>query len=486
VLLARDVTLAREVDRMKTDFIATVSHELRTPLTSVLGFAKLARSKIDVVGPHVAPEHRKAQRAIRQVRGNLDIIVSEGVRLSELINDVLDISKMEAGRVDWNTDPIEPAELITHAINVTTALFERGGVDCLVDIEDELPVIEGDRDRLLQVVINLVSNAAKFTREGSVTIAVRTVVAGVEFSVTDTGPGIAAVDHVAIFERFKQSSSDTLTDRPNGTGLGLPISKHIVEHHGGRIWVESALGVGSRFAFTLPAPHTTRGPSALSNPAFLQALLARVNDVYPRTDDTSADILVVDDDASVRALLQQILTDAGHHVRLAADGMAAVDEVRRTRPDLLVLDVLMPGLSGFDVAALLRADPATEALPILVLSVLRDQERGVRIGVDRYLTKPVDGDVLVGTVDRLLERVNGPRRVLVVDDDGAQALALQGLLEAEGSVVVGRSTADAMVARAHDLQPDLVVVSSPESGALEALRNDPALAAVKVVVLVGD
>jgi PAS domain S-box-containing protein len=252
VIIVRDITSEKEVDRMKTDFISTVSHELRTPLTSVIGFAKLIKKKfVDVLVPQITSDDRKVQKAVTQISDNLTVIVSEGERLTALINDVLDIAKMEAGKVEWKKDPFSVAELIDRATAATTSLFEQKGLTVIKDIEDGIPYLVGDRDRLIQVVINLLSNAVKFTDCGSVTCRAKREDKEIIVSVTDSGIGIACDDLPKVFEKFKQVG-DTLTNKPEGTGLGLPICREIVEHHGGRIWAESCMGKGSTFAFALP------------------------------------------------------------------------------------------------------------------------------------------------------------------------------------------------------------------------------------------
>lgn len=266
LVIVRDVTSEKEVARMKDDFISTVSHELRTPLTSVLGFTKVIRKKLDeVVFPQLPATDAKTERAVRQVSDNIGIIVSEGERLTALINDVLDLSKMEAGKIDWKPQPCMMAEILEQAAAATASLFENKGLELIKDITPGLPLISCDRDRILQVVINLLSNALKFTDSGSVTVRVNNGIDGitdmdglignsqdsVTVSIIDTGIGIADKDRKDVFEKFKQVG-DTLTDRPKGTGLGLPICKQIVEYHGGKIWVESRPGEGSIFSFVLP------------------------------------------------------------------------------------------------------------------------------------------------------------------------------------------------------------------------------------------
>ncbi len=246
---------AEEANRAKSAFLNTVSHELRTPLTSVVGFAKLIKKRLtEVMLPALAGADAKVERASRQVSENVDIIVAEGERLTTLINDVLDLAKIESGKVEWHMQPVAVGEIITRAIAATTSLSGAKGLGVHTEI-DELPTVVGDPDRLIQVVINLLSNAIKFTATGSITCRAHRVDGAIQVSVTDTGSGIALEDQPKIFEQFVQVG-DTLTGKPTGTGLGLPICKQIIEHHGGRIWVESAIGRGSSFAFTLPIDST--------------------------------------------------------------------------------------------------------------------------------------------------------------------------------------------------------------------------------------
>lgn len=251
-----DARLAAEAaTTAKSTFLSNVSHELRTPLTSVVGFSKLISKRLaDVVFPTVPAGDPKVDRAMRQVTDNLAIIVEEGQRLTTLINDTLDLAKIEAGRMDWREEPVDIGEVIGRATAATASLLDPdGGPRVVVIVADDLPTVTGDRDRLIQVVINLISNAVKFTPTGTITVTADPHPHGVVVGVADTGVGIAPEDHDKVFEQFGQAG-DTLTDKPRGTGLGLPICREIVEHHGGRLWLDSAVGAGSTFRFTLPAP----------------------------------------------------------------------------------------------------------------------------------------------------------------------------------------------------------------------------------------
>jgi signal transduction histidine kinase len=254
---------AEAASASKSAFLSSVSHELRTPLTSVVGFSRLIRRRLDeVVFPTVPPGDPKRDRAMRQVSENLGIIVEEGQRLTTLINDTLDLAKIEAGRMEWRREPVDIAEVIARATSATASLLTDDGPAMVVDVEPGLPHPVGDRDRLIQVVINLISNAVKFTPSGSITCSARRDPDGdgVLVRVVDTGVGIAPDDQERVFEQFGQAG-DTLTDKPRGTGLGLAICREIVEHHGGRLWLESAIGRGTTFAFTLP----------VESPVFLDA-----------------------------------------------------------------------------------------------------------------------------------------------------------------------------------------------------------------------
>ncbi len=247
---------AEEATRTKSNFLSTVSHELRTPLTSVLGFARIIKKKLDEsVLPALTLEDTKAAKSLGQIRDVTEIIIIEGERLTALIDDVLDLAKMEAGKITWNVQQLSVAEIIDRATSAVSSLLEQKNLKLIKIVEEGLPEISGDRDRLIQVVINLISNAWKFTNEGSITVhaCLTEVVDGrqsIQVGITDTGIGISSEDQEKVFEKFKQVG-DTLTDKPKGTGLGLPICREIIDYHGGRIWVESDPGKGSTFFFTI-------------------------------------------------------------------------------------------------------------------------------------------------------------------------------------------------------------------------------------------
>jgi PAS domain S-box-containing protein len=401
VVTVRDITKEKEVDMMKTDFISTVSHELRTPLTSILGFANIISRKFkDSVYPVLNLEDKKIKKTADQIESNLGIIISEGQRLTSLINDVLDIAKMEAGKIEWKDERFTARYAIEHAVSATSSLFQEKKLGIVTDIEDGLPDIYADKDRFIQVIINLLSNAVKFTSYGDITVSAKSFRDSVLISVSDKGTGISKENLTKVFEKFKQVG-DTLTDKPKGTGLGLPICKQIVEHYGGKIWAESDEGEGSTFYFTVPRYEEKAGAAHVKD--FIEQLK---NSAPPALNygGASKNILIVDDDGSIRKLLKQELEYAGYITDEASDGLDALNKIKHKKYDLVILDVMMPGLSGFDVAKVLKNSPDTMDIPIIILSVVEDKQAGFKIGVERYLIKGVEYPQLLNEVEGLLNK----------------------------------------------------------------------------------
>jgi len=464
---------AEEADAAKSSFLSTVSHELRTPLTSVLGFAKIIRRRLEErLFPLIPEDDRKVHQAKQQVIDNLDVVVSEGERLTKLIDDVLDLAKIEAGKFTWNMTTVSVGDVIERAIAATASLFEAKKLSLVRDLGADLPTINGDQDRLIQVVINLISNAVKFTDSGSITCSAHLNGSDIVVGVTDSGIGIAPSDQQKVFEKFKQVG-DTLTDKPKGTGLGLPICKEIIEYHGGRIWVESEFGKGSTFSFTLPLVGQPAQLELLSTrrSVDIEALVRQLRERVPAHQPRDKFVLVVDDDPNIRSLLQQELTEAGYVVRLAEDGRKALALIREETPGLIILDVMMPEMNGFDVAAVLKNDPATMEIPIIILSIVEDKERGFRLGVDRYLTKPIDTASLFHEVDALLDQGKSRRKVMVVDEDVSTIRTLTDVLKTRGYEVVEANGAE-LVSRAVVSKPDIIILNS-------LLSNDEAVRALR-------
>ena len=472
-----------ELDLMKTNFLSTVSHELRTPLTSVIGFARIMQKKFETVLYPALSEHedKKVQKAIRQVMDNTTIIVEEGQRLTTLINDVLDLAKMEAGRVDWNITELSIEDIIDRGITSTSSLLANKPIKMGKDIADNLPLCEGDHDRLIQVVINLISNAIKFTDVGKVTLKARFIGNELVVSVIDSGSGIKPEDQPLVFEKFKQVG-DTMTDKPQGTGLGLPICKEIIEHLGGRLWVESEIGVGSAFMFSLPISLQKHDTGAVTqkdrvkykptvttsdgdeisiiwrttSESLEKALRSSLEPVIVGVDN-APNILVIDDNINIRQFLHQELSAVGYEVREASSGAEGLAMIVEKKPDLIVLDVKMPHLNGFEVAVRLHTNPVTLAIPVIFHTIAEDKSLSEQLGVECYLTKPVKDTDLLAAVKKFLKIPSARKKILLFIGDLDKRRTWFSLLECCGFEVSAIDNVVQGIDSAVAFSPDLVI-----------------------------
>jgi CheY-like chemotaxis protein len=345
-----------------------------------------------------------------------------------------------------------------------------------MDVDEVLPDIAGDRDRLIQVVINLISNAVKFTEKGSVICSAKLINGEIRVSITDSGIGISAEDHPKVFEKFKQVG-DALTDRPTGSGLGLPISKEIIEHHRGRIWVESKLGAGSTFSFALPLTSKDLRVENIDLDTLIHRLKEHMVSISTSTEQGKT-ILIVDDDAAIREFIRQGLESEGYIVSEAANGIEGVKKAKKEQPALIVLDVMMPEMDGFDAAAILKNDPVTMSIPIVILSVVEDKERGYRVGVDRYLTKPFEMDMLIREIGTLISKGFSNKKVMIVDEDESTVKALSELLETKGYSVASACNGMECVNKALTFRPDMIILNrivSDSENMVKTLRFEKGL-----------
>ncbi|MEE8185362.1 MAG: response regulator, partial [Thermodesulfobacteriota bacterium] len=308
----------------------------------------------------------------------------------------------------------------------------------------------------------------------------------ITISVIDTGVGIAREEHEKVFEKLKQAG-DTLIDKPKGTGLGLAICKQIVERHEGRIWVESTIGRGSNFSLTIPiSGEVDIGIKRINVDTLIRQLKEHVVTVAPSPAGDKKTILVVDDEAHIRELLRQELDAKGYNVREAKDGMDAITQVKKQRPNLIILDIKMPKLNGFDVAAVLKNDPNTMDIPIMVLSIIEDKERGYRIGVDRYFTKPINTDELLREAGVLISQGASRKSVLVVDEDESTVKTLAEVLEAKGYTVAGAFDGKGCIEKAKSEKPDMIIVDafiSDRHDIIKTLRFEKGLENVYFVLM---
>ena len=385
----------REIDRLKSQFLANMSHELRTPLNSIIGFSRVIIKGID--GPVTELQQQ-----------DLTAIYNSGQHLLGLINDVLDLSKIEAGKMELAFDEVNMADVTSSVLSTMSGLIKDKPIQMKRIIEPNLPTVRADAIRVRQVMINLLSNASKFTDEGDILVEVGlkpgpTGRNELRVSVTDSGPGIAKQDQTKLFQAFSQVD-DSPTRKTGGTGLGLSICQHIINMHGGRIWVDSDLGKGSTFHFTLPLFRKEKESVSISSG----------NKV----------ILAIDDDPQVIGLYERYLHPQGYQVVPLSDPSRAVERVKQLKPFAVTLDIMMPGVDGWQVLDSLKGDPDTRNTPVIVCSIIEDLEKGFNLGATDYLVKPILEDDLVNALDRL--NADGSIRDVLVIDDNPDDLRLIG------------------------------------------------------------
>jgi PAS domain S-box-containing protein len=466
MLVFRDITREREVEQMKTDFVSIVSHELRTPLTSIRGALQLVLGRTGLSAGAAGATHDAPLSP--RTRELLDISLKNSERLIRLINDILDISKIEQGSIQLRRVALDPADLCRAAAQEVSVFADGRDISIDVRAEPGLAPINADRDRALQVLANLLSNAIKFSEPGQrIELTVRQDSGAVAFAVRDFGRGIAPEDHQRIFDKFHQIDS-SLTRDVGGTGLGLAICKALVEEHGGQIWIESILGKGATFAFTLPLD-TSDAPVVALRSAIDQPT-----------------VLVVDDSAPMRDLIRGIIEQAGYLVAEANGGASALQLARLLQPQLITLDVMLPDLDGFDVIQVLRNDPLTRDVPVLFVSATSERERALALGGSAFITKPFNNDELISQVRALL--VPRQRRVLVVDDDYHVRPTLARLLQRGGFQVSEAADGRTGLELIERNPPDLVLldIRMPDIDGYEVLRRlklNPLHQHIPVVIL---
>jgi signal transduction histidine kinase/DNA-binding NarL/FixJ family response regulator len=390
-----------EADRLKSLFIANMSHEIRTPLNSVLALTQLLRE--GVAGPLVADQRRY-----------LEVIERNGQNLLRLINDILDLSRIEAGHVEVDIQDLPLGPVVAEVVDTLSPLAQRKDLELAVRMPDPPPRVHGDVDRLRQILNNLVGNAIKFTDAGMVQVAVETRDGEVSIQVIDTGIGIAEADIGKIFREFFQVDQ-TLARRQGGTGLGLPIAIRLARLMGGDITVSSVPGSGSRFTLTLPrAPD--RPAAAGATVGGRTTPTGRAAEEVPGGPGPGVPIprvLLVEDNEDNLFTLRQVLGRLPIQIETATSGRQAIEICRRALPDLIVMDVQMPGMSGLQTTGAIRALRGGGEVPIIALTAQAmrgDRERILAAGCDEYLAKPVDPKALRAAVERLVEgRPGAPR-----------------------------------------------------------------------------
>jgi adenylate cyclase len=460
---ARDT--AMEATVAKSRFLANMSHELRTPLNAVIGITEMLIEDTEESGN-------------RGAREPLERISRAGKHLLQLINEVLDLSKIEAGKLEITYETVDVAALVHDLVGEVEPIAEKNANRFVVECPSDIGSVRSDPMRLRQIILNLLSNACKFTEHGRVSLSVsRNRSNGEEFisfRVADTGIGMTEEQLGKLFQEFSQADNST-TRKYGGTGLGLAISDRLCRLMGGTIEVESKLGVGTTFTMRLPADRvsvTAVVPTAATPAEHIR--LARTNRV-----------LVIDDDATVRDLMRRYLSREGFDVVTAAGGRQGLEFARELHPSVITLDVFMPDLDGWSVLQALKQDADLRRIPVIMMTISDEKQKGITLGASGYLTKPVDRAQLAQLLDRFKTAMP---RALVVEDNLTDREMMRRLLASEGWEVIVASNGREALERLNAEHPNLILLDlmMPEMDGFEFLaefRKTPKFASTPVIVV---
>jgi len=439
----------QKLDENRTRFISGVSHEIRSPLSSIRSFSEILLNYDDV------DESTRKEF--------LNIINEESERLTQLANEILDLVRMESGKIQWHMDDVDMAEVAKLAVKTMLPLTKDKALSMETSIPENLYLIKGDRNKLLQVMLNLISNALKFTSEGKITVGMEEAPDEMKVYVSDTGEGIYPEEKDKIFEEFYRIGDD-LTGRPKGSGMGLSISKKIVEAHGGNIWVESRLGKGSTFFFTLPKKET---------------VVPAVEEVIPLPDFSGRHILVLEDYKPMRQILRIALETLGFRTTGAESVRLGVEIAKLKKPDAIIIGYP----KSEDYFSELRTLSRVQGVPLFLVTVVNDEKSGLQVAVNGYISKPFDKYQILSTVEEVIPRKRG--KILIMSHNPDEARNFQILIgtdKYETAVVADVASIDLKGS-----SPDAIVVGSSSGDEIYAaigfLRNNPATRKIPVLLI---
>ncbi|QNK58793.1 hybrid sensor histidine kinase/response regulator [Paenibacillus sp. PAMC21692] len=489
---ARDAAV--EANKIKSQFLANMSHELRTPLNAIIGYSEMLGEEAEEMGEAAFSD-------------DLHKIHKAGQHLLTLINSILDLSKIEAGKVELYLETVDLHSLIAELVATVDPLMAANRNHLLLEGLDDCPdSIRSDATKLKQILLNLLSNAAKFTSDGTVTLSLASEqeldVPGIAFRVQDNGIGMTPEQAESVFLAFKQADAST-TRKFGGTGLGLAISQNLCTMLGGKISVESELGEGSTFKVWLPLQsngESMPGVSLASDISMLTIPQPEVPAGYAsETSDEGSDltnliaangvgtVLVIDDDPAMLGLMQRYLGQEEWTVTLAQSGREGLRLAKQLKPDVISLDVLMPGVDGWNVLTMLKNDPELAHIPVVMISMMDEQRLAYAMGAAEYVTKPVQRDRLIGIIEKYVQERQS-HSVLVIEDDAITSDMMTKMLSKEGYNVIQADNGHHALSLLEQDAPHLILLDlmMPEMDGFEfltVLRQHDAWRDIPVVVV---
>jgi len=474
----------KEVDRLKSEFLANMSHELRTPLNSIIGFSMVILKGID--GPITELQ-----------RTDLAAIHQSGQHLLAIINDILDLSKIESGKMELAKEVIDIGRIAEDVITTGSALIRGKPVNLLMELDESLPLVYADKTRIRQVMLNMISNAIKFTDNGEIKLMIKKIryskMGFIEdnrssycpkrmihgdgdfmlLSIKDSGIGIKKDDMPKVFEEFRQIDSSSVR-KEGGTGLGMAISRKFIELHEGEIWVESRLGNGSIFHFIIPLGE-----------AVICEWKGKAEKEITMTDKSERVVMVIDDEANSIILFSKILEREGYKVIGIQSPVKAVEQVIELMPDIIILDVIMPGIDGWEIIQRLKSNPQTKGIPVVFCSIMADKKRGFSLGASEYLVKPVRDEDLI----RALNRLNGTiKNILVIDDNPRDAELVGRFLTNRGYNIKLAYSGMEGINQIKKYNPGMIIVDlmMPDIdgfAVIEEVKRDPITKDIPIIVI---
>lgn len=472
--LLRAKEAAEVANRTKSQFLANMSHELRTPLNAIIGYSEMLQEDAEADG------QTEAAADLLKIKGS-------GKHLLALINDILDLSKIEAGKTELFLEDFDILEMTSEVADMSHTLVTKNKNKLVVECPDDLGSMHADLTKMRQSLFNLLSNAAKFTENGTITLRVLRDHTNIVFEVTDTGIGMTEAQQARLFEAFSQADVST-TRKYGGTGLGLAITRRFARMMGGDVTLHSAIGEGSTFILSLPVTVENQDKAISSIPA-TDTVTIGTSSFVPET------VLVIDDDAATRDLMKRFLNREGYHVVLATNGEEGLRLARTSHPIIITCDVMMPGMDGWAVLQALKSDSDTMHIPVIMLTMVDKENVGYALGAAEYLNKPIDRNQLSTVLAKYRTQCgnseNGtpmPCRVLIIEDDEATREMMSSLLTREGWQVEVAENGRIAIERVMDNLPQLILLDlmMPEMDGFEFayhLRQRDAWRKIPVIVL---